>query len=245
MWEYQPRTEARRLLLGVISAVICLASACGSTVTGSRSNVDIGLYILDSYDGRALPATLTADNCAPMITDGVLAVTPTQNATRPLFTVDVAARSSCDETARVASVLSEAGTWDDASSSPALVSRGVVIGALGSGDATVSVAGHQYVFRFARPPGAALEKVTLSALEGSTSIDGTHFEITESDGIVSRLNTANGGPHLGAVLPGKLRVRVIPPLGFRLVAGQPNPSTYTLVSGTPLAIVVQLESTGS
>jgi len=225
-----------------MAVAISFASACSSTVTRGDPRVETGLYVLYSYDGRTLPVTMTVSSCAPMITDGVLAVTPQQNATRPLYTLGVLARASCDELARVEPVLSDAGQWDDDLPTPTLLSAGgSVTGVLTGREAIVSASGHEYVFRFARAPGTPLESIKLSALEGSTPVDGTHFEITESDDIVARLNTANGGPHLSSALPGTLQVRVIPPLGYKLTAGQSNPSTYVLVAGTPLTIVVQLE----
>lgn len=101
--------------------------------------------------------------------------------------------------------------------------------------------GHRYVFVFARAPDALMVPVTLSAVQGSSPVDGAVFELTQSDGVVERLATANGLPHRGEAAAGALQVRVTPPYGYRLVAGQPNPSSYSLTPNMPLNIVVSIE----
>lgn len=65
--------------------------------------------------------------------------------------------------------------------------------------------GHRYVFVFARAPDALMVPVTLSAVQGSSPVDGAVFELTQSDGVVERLATANGLPHRGEAVAGALQ----------------------------------------
>jgi len=154
----------------------------------------------------------------------------------------VSGRPSLDSNARGENVLYDAGVWDDSSSTPRLLSRdGTATGELGQREVRVLARGHRYVFAFAREPDAPMAPLTVSAVLGSTPIDGAVFELTQSDGVVDRLATANGTSHLTEAVAGPLRVRVTPPFGYRLIGGQPNPSTYSLTRSSPLNIVVALE----
>ena len=232
--------RAQLLLQTALALAAISLIACGAAAPLEAPRVPVGLYVLKSFDDQQLPLVL--EDRGVIVTDGVLALSPRRSDARPLYALIVSGRSTLDSNARAERFFSDAGFWDDSSSSPRLLSRdGVATGELGRDEVGVLAGGHRYVFAFARAPEVPMLPLTVSAVDGAKQIDGAVFEMAQSDGVVERIATSNGLPHLTEAVAGPLQVRVIPPVGYRLVAGQANPSTYSLAPAIPLNIVVAIE----